>query len=179
MGNKISHTKMVLTSPLLYRPCNDVRRGPFAGERQIVELIDLGAPLPGILNQLCTTIDSQVGNVVSLVLLPDEQEYDLFSITRAATQFGLNVFSSSSILSRDRILLGTLQIYCCDHRRPNRQEAQLIARVIRLAAIAFQRREDAGEVHEELEAPEEQSPRRRSRKASIHQLIFIDSRSRN
>ena len=145
MGNKDSHTKRALTGSLEYRRSNDVRRGPLVGERQIVELISLGAPLPGILNQLCDAIDSQIGNIVSLVLLPNGQEYDLFSITQAATQFGLNVFSSSSILSGDNSLLGTFQIYCCDQRLPNPHEVQLIARVIRIAAIAFQRHEGAGE----------------------------------
>jgi hypothetical protein len=145
MNKNESRAKQVLAGARPYRRCSDPRRKPFVGERQIVELISLGAPLPGILNKLCTAIDFQIGNVVSLVLLPDEQNHDLLSIVQLATECGLSVFSSRSILSSDRSLLGTLQIYCCDQRRPNPYEAQLITRVIHLAAVALQRHEDAAQ----------------------------------
>jgi len=57
-------------------------------------------------------------------------------------QVGLSVFSSTAILSRDKSLLGTFQLYCCDQRRPTRQEFQLIGRAVQLAAIALQRNTD-------------------------------------
>ncbi|HEV7967216.1 MAG TPA: hypothetical protein VGP19_06595 [Candidatus Acidoferrales bacterium] len=145
MGDNESHTKRALLGSWLYRRCHDVRRSPSVGEGQIVELISLGTPVAGILDTLCAAIDSQIGNVVSLVLLPDEQEFDLFSLTQVALQFGLYVFSSTRILSSDKSLLGTFQIYCCDQRRPNPHEAELITRVTRLAADAFQCHQDAGE----------------------------------
>jgi hypothetical protein len=78
-------------------------------------------------------------------LLPDEQEYSLFSITQVAMQFGLYVFSSTSFPSSDKSLQGTFQIYFCDQRRPNPHEPRLIKRVIGLAAAALQRHEDSGE----------------------------------
>ncbi|HVB86234.1 MAG TPA: hypothetical protein VNK23_06155 [Candidatus Dormibacteraeota bacterium] len=145
MDNNKSQTSWLLTESRPRRRGNDIRRRLLVGERQIVELISLGAPLPGILNKLCTAIDLQIGNSVSLVLLPDDQDNDLLSITRLATECGLNVFSSRSILSSDRSLLGRLQIYCCDQRRPTPHEAQLITRVIHLAAVALQRQEDAAQ----------------------------------
>lgn len=145
MDNNKSRTKWMLTESRPYRRGNDVRRRLLVGERQIVELISLGAPLPGILNKLCTAIDLQIGNAVSLVLPPDEQDKDLLSITRLATECGLCVFSSRSILSSERSLLATLQIYCCDQRRPTPHEAQLITRVVHLAAVALQRQEDAAQ----------------------------------
>lgn len=145
MGDRESNTKQAREESWVCRLCNNRRRGQFSRERQIAELISLGAPLPGILNKLCAAIDSQIGNVVSLVLMPDEQEYDAVSITQLAGQFGLKVFSSSSILSSDKSLLGMLQIYCCDDRHPDASEAELIARIVRLAAVAFQRHEDAGD----------------------------------
>jgi hypothetical protein len=145
MNNDKSRTNWMQAESRPDRRCNDVRRRLLVGERQIVELISLGAPLPGILNKLCAAIDFQIGNVVSLLLLPDEQDHDLLSIVQLATECGLSVFSSRSILSSDRSLLGTLQIYCCEQRRPNPHEAQLIARVIHLAAVALQGHEDAAE----------------------------------
>jgi AraC-like DNA-binding protein len=143
MGDNESHTKRAVGRPWQYRRCSDTRRGRLVGESQIVELISLGAPLPGILNTLCTSIDSQIGDIVSLVFLPDEQEHNLFSITQLARQFGLNNFSSTRIFSTEKSLLGTFQIYCCEQRRPNLHEAGLIRRVIRSAGAAFQRHEDA------------------------------------
>jgi hypothetical protein len=145
MGCNKSHAKQTLMGPRLYQPCKDIRRSPLVAERQIVESISLGAPLRGILNQLCTAIDLQIGNVISIVFLPDEQEYDHFSITHVATQFGLKVFSSTRILSGDKSLLGTFQIYCCEERRSTLHESGLIGRVIHLAGVAFQSHEDAGE----------------------------------
>jgi hypothetical protein len=67
------------------------------GEDSILELISMGAPLPGVLNKLCAAIDLQIGNVVSVILPADDQEHDLHSITRSALQFGLHVFWSASI----------------------------------------------------------------------------------
>ena len=86
--------------------------------RDTLELISLGAHLPGILNRLCTAIDVQIGNVVSLVVLPNGEQNQLGPLTRSAMQVGLSVFSSTAILSRDKSLLGTFQLYCCDQRRP-------------------------------------------------------------
>ncbi|MGA8224272.1 MAG: hypothetical protein WB780_21685 [Candidatus Acidiferrales bacterium] len=114
-------------------------RGPLAGERHILELISLGAPLPGILNKLCTALDVQIGNVVSLVLVPDREENCLWSITESATQVGLHVFDSVEIFGRDKTLLATLEIYGCDPRLPTAAEYQLIERAVHLTAIALQR----------------------------------------
>jgi hypothetical protein len=122
--------------------CNDNRRGQVAGERHILELISLGAPLSVILNKLCVAIDVQIGNVVSLVLLPDGQEDHLPYPSQSAVQMGLSLFSSTSILSCDEALLGRLEIYSCDPRGPTPQEYRLIDRIIHLAAIALQRHED-------------------------------------
>ncbi len=117
----------------------DDRHSQWAGEQDILDLISQGAPLPGILNTLCTVIDIHIGNVVSLVSLPDDEENYLDSITRSARRAGLKVFSSTGILSRNQTLLGTFDVYGCDSRRPTAHESRLIDRVSRLAAIALQR----------------------------------------
>jgi hypothetical protein len=122
--------------------CHDDSRSQLVGEGSILELISLGGRLPGILNRLCIAIDVQIGNVVSLVVLPNAEEDQLGPLTKTAMQVGLNVFSSTGILSPDKSLLGTFHIYCCDQRRPTRQECELIGRVVQLAAIALQRNRD-------------------------------------
>jgi hypothetical protein len=123
------------------RQCNDTRRCQSLGERQILELIFLGAPLPGILKKLCMMIDLRIGNVVSIISLLDGDQNHFCSIARTARQLGLDVFSVSAILSREESLLGTLEIYGCDPRRPAPQEDHLIESAVDLAAIALQRHE--------------------------------------
>jgi hypothetical protein len=145
MADLPSRTKRPRGEFWMFLDCSDNRRNSFAEERHILELISLGAPLPGILNQLCTAIDVRIGNVVSLVLLADVEEKYLGSISQSAVQVGLNVFSSTPILSRDKTLLGKFEIYGCDPRRPTPQEAQLIERITHLAAIALQRHVDEDE----------------------------------
>jgi hypothetical protein len=123
----------------LHRPASDVRRCQVVGEPQILELISLGAPLTGILNKLCMMIDVRIGDVVSMVSLPDDAENHFCSMTHSALQVGLEIFSSTPILSPDRILLGMLEIFGCDLRRPTMLEYHLIDRVTYLAALALQR----------------------------------------
>jgi hypothetical protein len=145
MDRNKSRTHYLLMESRSHRRRNGTRRRLLVREEQIVELISLGAPLPGILNKLCSTIDIQIGNVVSLVLLPDEPNRDLLSIAHLATECGMCVFSSRSILSSQGGLLGTLQIYSCDERHPNPDEARLITQVVYLAAVALQRDEHVAE----------------------------------
>jgi len=128
----------------LHRQSTDNRRCPVVGERQILELISLGAPLPGILNKLCMMIDVRIGNVVSIISLPDRAENHLCSMTQSALQVGLEIFSSSAILSPDRMFLGVLEIFGCDQRRPTMLECHLIDRITSLAALALQRPEPPG-----------------------------------
>jgi len=142
MGDQESRTKRASRELWLYRQCNDNRCSQSAGERHILELISLGAPLKEILNKLCASMDRQIGNVVSVVLLPDQDENPLYSISQCAVQAGLNVFSSTPILSRDRTFLGTLQIFRCDQRHTTQREIQLIERVVCLAAVALRRQMD-------------------------------------
>jgi hypothetical protein len=140
-----SHDPRAKRSPKelwLYRNCIDNNCGSLAQERQIFEMIALGAPLPVILNKLCTMINLQVGNVISVVSLPDKRGSHFDPNPQTAIQIGLDVFSSTGIFSRSKTLLGILEIYTCDSRPPAPNENQLIERVARLAAIALQRQKD-------------------------------------
>jgi hypothetical protein len=112
------------------------------GEKSILELISMGAPLPKVLDKLCAAIDLQIGNVVSVILPADDQEHDLCTITQSALQFGLHVFWSASIPLRNEDVLGSLQMFCCVSRSPTPFELRLIERVTHLAALAIQRHND-------------------------------------
>jgi hypothetical protein len=140
-----SRTKRSPAEFHLRRQCNDSLGCPLVGERRIEELIFLGAPLPGILNKLCMMINLRIGNVVSIVSLLDEDQRHFCSITQSARQMGLDVFSLNAILSREQAVLGTLEIYGCDPRRPTPRENHLIQRAVDLAAIALQRHEATGD----------------------------------
>src|SRR5271170_6420577 len=127
------------------RQCTDNRRAQVVGERQILELISLGAALPGILNKLCMMIDVRIGDVVSIVSLADTDESHFCSMTNSALQVGLEEFSSHAIFSTDKAFLGTLEIFGCEPRRPTLSEYQLIERVIHLAALALEGHQPAGD----------------------------------
>jgi hypothetical protein len=116
-------------------------------------MIIRGAPLADTLNKLCIMIETEIGEVVSVVSLPGAGEGCLCPDCQSAMQTGLDVFSSTDILSRDEMLLGTLEIYGCDSRRPTPDEKRMIERVTRLAAIALQRHEDIQAVDRFSENP--------------------------
>jgi hypothetical protein len=143
MSYQKSRRKVAPNRLSVVRHCSDYWTSPLVEGAHILELILSGSPLPGILNELCTLIDVQIGNVVSLVSLAGEEESYACLVAQSATQFGLNVFSSECIPSRDQHLLGTLNIYCCEERRPTPHESQLIERVIHLAVVAIQCHQDA------------------------------------
>ncbi len=136
-----SRTKRSPADFRLHHQSTDHRRCRLVGERQILELISLGAPLSGILNKLCMMIDVRIGNVVSIISLPHQPENHICSMTHSALQVGLEIFSSSAILSPDNTFLGMLEIFGCDPRHPTMLEYHLIDRVCYLAALALQRPE--------------------------------------
>src|ERR1700675_4739115 len=110
------------------------------GERELLQLIFDGAPLPQVLDKICAAVDLQVGNVVSLVLFPDGNEHTLRAIGEAVAQYGLFVFSCAAILSPVGELRATFETYSCIPRTPTPEEAALVERAAHLAALAFQGR---------------------------------------
>jgi hypothetical protein len=109
------------------------------GEKNILDLISMGAPLPEVLNNLCTAIDLQIGNIVSVMLLPDDTERDFRTIAKGALQFGLHLYWSADIPLRDEDVLGSFEMYCCVPRTPTASELKLIERATHLAALAIRR----------------------------------------
>ena len=122
----------------MYHQESDNLQTLLAGEGQLLEMISAGAPLPQILDRVCTALDLQVGNVVSLVLFPDDEEHTLHNIAQSAAAFGLTPFSCTPILSEDEKFFGTLEMYCCVSRVPTLGESELIERAAHLAALAIQ-----------------------------------------
>jgi hypothetical protein len=161
MGDNESDPKHAPQRPLFRRQEAGTRYSFLAEEKQILEQIVLGAPLPQTLNRLCAIIDDGIVNVVAMISLPDDEESHIYVNAQTAIQVGLKVFSSTAILSRDNVLLGTLEIYGCDSRLPTSNETELVERVAHLAAVALQR-------HKDMEVRE---------KGSKHSSRIIDGRA--
>jgi hypothetical protein len=115
------------------------KRTDLLGEKNILDLISTGAPLPEVLNHLCTAIDLQIGNIVSVVLLPEDTERDFKTVARGALQFGLCLYCSADIPFRDQGVLGSFEMYCCVPRTPTASELKVIQRATYLAALAIRR----------------------------------------
>ena len=109
------------------------------GEKNILDMISVGAPLAAVLNNLCTAIDLQIGNIVSVMLLPNDTERDFKTIAKGALQFGLHLYWSADIPLREEDVLGSLEMYCCIPRTPTAFELKLIQRATHLAALAIRR----------------------------------------
>lgn len=122
------------------------KRMDLQGEKNILDLISTGAPLAEILNNLCTAIDLQLGNIVSVMLLPDDTERDFKTIAHGALQFGLHLYWSADIASWDEGVLGSFEMYCCVPRTPTTFELERIQRATQLAAIAIRRSHGDGDL---------------------------------
>lgn len=126
----------------MYRRESDKLQSLLAGEGALLELIVAGVPLPEVLDTVCTALDLQVGNVVSVVLLPDDEEHKLHTFAESAEAFGLSAFSVTTILSPNGKFLGTLEMYSCVSREPTPCETKLIERAMHIAALAIQNDKD-------------------------------------
>jgi len=127
----------------MYRRGSDTGHTLLVGERSLLELISTGAPLAHVLDKICAALDLQMGNVVSLVLLSDDEAHTTLTIAQSAAGFGLSLFRCAAILSPSEELLGTFEVYCCFPRTPTPSEDKLIERTAHLAALAIQ-----GHIHE-------------------------------
>lgn len=108
------------------------------GEGHLLELIASGAPLTTILDEVCSSLDAQIGKVTSLISLPEDEHEERAAFPHA-TQFGFSEFYSTEIVSRSGYLLGVFEMYCCVPRTPTDGEMALIERAMLIAARAIQR----------------------------------------
>ncbi|MHB8501920.1 MAG: hypothetical protein ACYDCG_16585 [Candidatus Acidiferrales bacterium] len=127
-----------------HRNCDDKVRYNLDAEEQLLRLIFSRAPLAEVLNGICIALDCQIGNVVSLISLPDDGASELGAIAANATLFGLYAFCSGGIVAENHEHLGALATYCSVPRNPSPGELQLIERAMCLAAIAIKFDQEAG-----------------------------------
>jgi len=106
-------------------------------EEQLLQSISSGERLPEVLNGICSALDCQIGNVVSLISLPGDDPSELAAVAMNAALFGLYTFCSEGIVAENDELLGSLETYSSFPRSPSASESQWIERAKRLAAIAI------------------------------------------
>jgi hypothetical protein len=116
-------------------------------EEQPRQSISARAPLPEALNEICSALDSQIGNVVSLISLSGDDANELAAIAMNAELFGLHTFCSEGVVAENNELLGSLEMYCSVPRNPSAGEFQLIELAKCTAAIAIKRHNEA--VHQD------------------------------
>ena len=115
------------------------------GEEQLLQSISVRAPLPRILNEICSALDCEIANVVSFISLSEDIESELAEVAMNAALFGLHVFCSKDVATEDGETLGSLEMYCGARQAPSERELQLIERAKCLAAIAIKRYNEAGQ----------------------------------
>jgi hypothetical protein len=112
-------------------------------EEQLLRSISCGAPLAQMLCEICNALNSEIGNVISLACLRDDDPTSQATIVKSAGIFGLCNFCSASIVGGNEEELGSLEMYCCVPRRPFLNEIRLIERATCLAAVAIQRHKES------------------------------------
>jgi hypothetical protein len=112
-------------------------------EEQLLHSISAGMPLAEILDKICDALNSEIGNVISLAALSNDDPNRLAAIVKSARIFGLHKFCSASVLGWDDEALGSIEMYCCIPRRPFLNEISLIERATCLAAVAIKRDNEA------------------------------------
>ncbi|GAC1682898.1 MAG: hypothetical protein PVS2B2_22000 [Candidatus Acidiferrum sp.] len=145
MAEKISHLKGKPQRFSLQWQVSDTLQTLVSGEGHLLELISQGAPLPTLLDKLCTAVDGQVGDIGSLILLPDDDDIYINAVALSAVYFGFSIFRSADIFSRSGDLLGTFKTYCRTPRTPTPGELKLFNRATSIAALAIQRHSEAKE----------------------------------
>ena len=114
-----------------------------SAEEQLLQSISSRAPLPKVLNEICSALDFQIGKMVSLITLAGDAPGELAAIAMNAAHFGLHTFCSEGIAAENDELLGFLEMYCAVPRNPTAEEVQLMERAKCLAAIAIERHNEA------------------------------------
>jgi hypothetical protein len=128
-----------------HRSLDDKIQYLLRAEEHLLQSISSHAALPKVLNEICSALDFQIGNVVSLITLPGDDPSDLAAIAMNAAHFGLHTFCSEGVAAENDELLGFLEMYCSVPRNPTAEEVQLIERAKCLAAIAIKRHIEASD----------------------------------
>jgi hypothetical protein len=114
-----------------------------SAEEQFLQSISAHLPLPAVLNGICSALDCQIGNVISLISLPGCDVSDVATVAKNAERFGLHTFYSEHVIDANNEILGSLEMYSSVSRSPYATEIQLIERAKFVAAIAIKLNIDA------------------------------------
>lgn len=114
-------------------------------EKRLLQLISAHAPLPEVLNKICSALDYQIGNVVSLIFPTGDDASKRTGIAKNAALFGLHIFCTEGVIGENNQLLGFLVMYNCIPRNPSASEFQWIERAKCLATLAIKRDMEAGD----------------------------------
>jgi len=126
-----------------HRSLDDKTQHLLRAEGQLLQSISSNASLPKVLNEICSALDFEIGNVVSLVTLPGDDPSELAAIAMNAAHFGLHTFCSEGITAENDELVGFLEMYCSVPRYATDEDVQLIERAKCLAAIAIKLHNEA------------------------------------
>jgi hypothetical protein len=127
-----------------HRSSDDKIQYLLQAEERLLQSISSHAALPKVLNEICSALDFQIGNVVSLITLPDDDPSELANLAMNAARFGLHTFCSEGVMAENGDPLGFLEMYSSVPRDPTAEEVQLIERAKCLAAIAIEREYEPG-----------------------------------
>ena len=108
-------------------------------EHCLLQSISGRAPIADVLHKICQALDSQLGNMFSVISLPTDDPAAVSAIAKSATLFRLYKFVSANVVGHGDQSLASLEMYCTLDRRPHLSEVQLIERATCLAAVAIQR----------------------------------------
>ena len=106
-------------------------------EEEILQSISAGNPLADVLNQICSALDCQIGNVVSVIAPAGDHTCEFAAVAAKAELFGLSIFCSEKILGENDVLLGSLDMYCISPQTPSPAQFPLIERAKCLALLAI------------------------------------------
>ena len=135
-----------------FGPCDPRAPGPDSGEgmqcflaaeERILQSISVRVPLRQVLNEICSALDFQIGNVISVISLPDHGAVRLAAIAVNAAQFGLHAFYSEDIVAGNGRPIASLAMYASLSRSPSAGELRLIQRAECLITIAIRFQQEA------------------------------------
>src|SRR5260221_1019824 len=106
------------------------------GEEQLLQAISARAPLAEVLHKICDALDSEIGNMMSVIALLNDDAAGLEAIAKSASLFGLHKFCSANVVGGNDESLGYLEMYCSVPRRPFLHQVQFIVRATCPAAAA-------------------------------------------
>jgi len=145
MNKSYSRTGGRSQKRMLPRNSEDKIQYVLSVEEQLLQSISSGERLPEVLNGICSALDCQIGNVVSLISLPGDDPSELAAVAMNAALFGLYTFCSEGIVAENDELLGSLETYSSFPRSPSASESQCIERAKCLAAIAIKVDQEAAQ----------------------------------